>query len=147
MISTVILLGILSNSLMELRDSLTAGVVYADVHPIVLEDKGLNTGEIDVSGEVPQYIITKAIEYGVDPYMAIHVAWNESQFNCNAEGDFSTTTNKFTSFGCWQIHQPAHPEVTIKQAKNIEWSTEWSMKEMKKNGCRIWSTCHSYKNI
>lgn len=139
MLPTIILLGMLSNSLMELRDSLQTGIVYADVHP-VLEDKRSTTRqidgkEIDVSGEVPQYIISKAIEYGVDPYMAVHVAWNESRFNSKAIGDHGE------SHGVWQIHLPAHTNVTEKQAHNLEWSTEWSMREMKKNGCKIWSTC------
>ena|SRR3990167_2398259 len=85
---------------------------------------------------VPHFIATTAREYGIDPQMALYVSFKESSWNCNAVGDSSR------SYGCWQIFLPAHPTVTKAQAKDLEWSTHWSMKRMVKDGsCKIWTTC------
>ena len=86
---------------------------------------------------VREYIIVEALVAGVNPQMAERVANAESRFNCGANGD----GNK--SHGCWQIYLPAHPEITKTQAHDIIWSTQWSLNEMKKNGCGIWSVCNS----
>jgi hypothetical protein len=84
---------------------------------------------------IRDYIVTEALIAGVNPQIAIGVAERESKFNCNAVGDHGT------SHGCFQIHLPAHTDITKEQAHNIIWSTQWSIEEMKKNGCKIWSTC------
>jgi len=92
----------------------------------------------DVRPEIiSEYIVVEALVAGVNPQMAIGVAKRESGFNCTANGD----GNK--SHGCWQIYLPAHPEITKAQAHDIIWSTQWSLNEMKKNGCKIWSVCNS----
>jgi hypothetical protein len=84
---------------------------------------------------IKEYIIVEALIAGVDPQIAIGVAKRESGFNNQADGD----SNK--SHGLWQIYLPAHPEITKEMAHNIVFSTQWSMNEMKKNGCHIWSVC------
>jgi len=92
----------------------------------------------DVRPEVVrEYIIVEALVAGVNPQMAERVANAESRFNCNANGDGGK------SHGCWQIYLPAHPTITKAQAHDIIWSTQWSLNEMKKNGCGIWSVCNS----
>ena len=85
---------------------------------------------------VSEYIKEQAIIYGVDPIMAVKVATLESGLDPTRVGD------KGTSKGLWQIHLPAHSDVTTEEALDPIWSTQWSMKEMVKDkGCRIWSTC------
>lgn len=84
---------------------------------------------------IRDYIVTESLIMGVDPQISQGVVYRESRFNCKAIGDNGT------SHGCWQIHLPAHKTVTKEQAHDIVWSTQWSLKEIKKNGCKIWSTC------
>lgn len=71
----------------------------------------------------------------VDPQVAQGIAGKESKFHCEAIGDHGT------SHGCWQIHLPAHKEISKEQAHDIIWSTQWSLQEIKEKGCGIWSTC------
>lgn len=87
------------------------------------------------STTIRDYIITEALVMGVDPQIAQGIVERESRFDCASVGDFGT------SKGCWQIHLPAHKEITSKQAHDVIWSTQWSLNEIKKNGCQIWSTC------
>lgn len=89
---------------------------------------------------IKDYIVVEAIAYGVDPQMALGIAEAESKFNPKASGDSSKSN------GLWQIHQPSHPTVTKKQAQDIVFSTNWALKEMKENGCKIWSTCKAVMN-
>lgn len=84
---------------------------------------------------IKDYIAVEALVMGVNPQMAQVVARRESEFNCTAKGDGGK------SHGCWQIHLGWHPEITKEQARNIIWSTQWSLAEMKVNGCKAWSTC------
>lgn len=84
---------------------------------------------------IKDYIVTEALVMGVNPQIALGVVDRESKFNVNAVGDHGE------SFGAWQIHVPAHKEVSAKQAKDIIFATRWSLIEIKENGCTIWSTC------
>lgn len=72
---------------------------------------------------------------GVDPQVAQGIVKRESQFNCQAVGDHGK------SYGCWQIHLPAHQDISPEQALDPIFSTQFSLKEIKKNGCKIWTTC------
>lgn len=84
---------------------------------------------------IKDYIAAEATLNGVDVAMALHVANAESQYGTLAVGDSGT------SYGLFQIHLPAHKEVSKEQALDPVFATEWSMVEMKQNGCKIWSTC------
>jgi hypothetical protein len=94
----------------------------------------INSNQVDAI-TIKDYIVTEALVVGVDPQMAIGIAEAEGQFDTNSVGDHGT------SYGTWQIHLPAHKDITKEQATNLIWSTQWSLNEMKKNGCKIWSTC------
>lgn len=84
---------------------------------------------------IKDYIAVEALVAGVNPQMAQSIAGDESQFNCKAIGDHGE------SLGCWQIHMPAHKEISPDQAYDIVWSTEWSIAQLKEGNCKIWSTC------
>ncbi len=58
----------------------------------------------------------------------------ESKFHPDAVGDSGT------SFGLVQIHLPAHPDVTKKQALDPDFSIRWMAREFSKGNQRIW-TC------
>jgi hypothetical protein len=60
--------------------------------------------------------------YCEDDLMAM--AWTESRFNVNAIGDNGA------SQGLYQIHLGYHPEITQAQARDIEFSTNWTLNRL-----------------
>lgn len=84
---------------------------------------------------IKDYVAVEALVMQVNPQIAQGIVREESNYNCDADGDHGT------SHGCWQIHLPAHQDISKEQAHNIIWSTQWSLREIKENGCDIWSTC------
>lgn len=86
-------------------------------------------------GIIRDYVVVEALVANVDPQLAQAISGDESHFNCNAIGDHGT------SYGCWQIHLPAHPDISADQAKDPIFSTEWSMHQLAQGNCKIWSTC------
>lgn len=100
---------------------------------------------------VTQTIATIAGQYGYDPQTALFLTWHESHWKPTALGDGHLICNlkkspnfgkPIRSRGVWQINDCAHPEITDKQANDVEWSTHWAMQTIAKDGsCRQWSTC------
>lgn len=84
---------------------------------------------------ITDYIITESLVAGVDPQIVLNTARNESRLNPNAIGDHGT------SYGLYQLHLPAHPDISKENAENIIWSTQWTINEIRKNSCKIWTTC------
>lgn len=74
--------------------------------------------------DIARMIATAAEKHGVDPDVMYTVIFCESGLNPNAVGDGGT------SFGLAQIHSPAHPDITILQALDPEFSIEFMAKEM-----------------
>lgn len=89
---------------------------------------------------IRDYIVVEALASNVNPQLAIGIATAESRLNPNAVGDYGT------SVGLFQIHLPAHQDVSEEQAKNIIFSTEWSMNQLSQGNCQIWSTCQQVVN-
>ena len=78
--------------------------------------------------DVRNYIVEKAKEAGVPTFRALYVAEHESQFTFrNGFFEPQIEGDKGQSIGLWQIHLPAHPEVTYACAKSVECSTAWAM--------------------
>lgn len=90
---------------------------------------------------IKDYIVVESLIIGVDSQLALNVVSLESKFNKNVVGD------KGNSYGLWQIHLPSHPTITKEQALDPVWSTNWSLAEMKRNSCKIWSTCVGAKKL
>lgn len=61
-----------------------------------------------------------APKYGISPNLMFALGRQESGLNNMAAGD----NNR--SHGAWQINLDAHPKVTVAQAQNIEWSTNYA---------------------
>lgn len=91
--------------------------------------------------EIAQLIAERAVASHVDPHMALYIADRESSLVPTAQGDFSTTTQEYTSFGIWQIHLTAHTDITLEQATDPVWSTEWAINQLAQGNCKIWTTC------
>jgi hypothetical protein len=84
--------------------------------------------------EVKAYVRTQAVEYGVNPKLALWIVKHESQFNPRAKGDGEA------SRGLWQISKIYHPEVSDAEAFNVTSSTEWSLERIRSGKVNEWST-------
>lgn len=96
----------------------------------------INSGQATTS-LIRDYVAAEATLTGVDVHMALTIAENESHLNPNNVGDHGT------SYGLFQIHLPAHKDISQQQALDPVFSTEWSMAQLKAGNCHIWSTCPS----
>src|SRR4029077_18902259 len=89
------------------------------------------------TGVIKAYLRTEAMEYGVDPFLALWIVKHESSFNPRAKGDGEA------SRGLWQISKIYHPEVSDAMAFNVASSTEWSLDRIRSGKVNEWS---SYRN-
>jgi hypothetical protein len=83
---------------------------------------------------VKAFVQTKALEYGVNPKLALWIVKHESQFDPRAKGDGEA------SRGLWQISKIYHPEVSDAMAFNVASSTEWSLERIRSGKVNEWST-------
>lgn len=91
--------------------------------------------------EIERYIRQIARENGINEELFVSVSKCESGLNPLAHGD----GHLGGSYGLWQIHKPAHPDVSYEQATNIEWSTQWAIEKWKINP-KIWTCYRLIKN-
>lgn len=94
---------------------------FADA-PVLIEE--VESESQAVSSLPPSAEIVKPIadKYGVDWRLVYSVCKVESNCNSDRIGDGGN------SYGAYQIYLPAHPDITVEQAKNFEWATEWTIK-------------------
>ena len=91
--------------------------------------------------EVKAYVRTEAVEYGVDPFVALWIVKHESSFNPRAKGDGEA------SRGLWQISKIYHPEVSDAMAFNVASSTEWSLERIRSGKVNEWSTYRNCRTL
>jgi hypothetical protein len=84
--------------------------------------------------EVKAYVRAQAMEFGVNPLLALWIVKHESQFNPHAKGDGEA------SRGLWQISKIYHPEVSDAAAFSVASSTEWSLARIRAGKANEWST-------
>lgn len=87
--------------------------------------------------EVKSYVHRQAMEYGVDPFLALWIVKHESSFNPRAKGDGEA------SRGLWQISRIYHPEVSDAAAFSVASSTDWSLQRIREGKVNEWS---AYRN-
>ena len=91
--------------------------------------------------EVKAYVQTEALDYGVNPKLALWIVKHESQFNPHAMGDGEA------SRGLWQISKIYHPEISDAVAFNVASSTEWSLERIRSGKVNEWSTYRFCKTL
>lgn len=96
----------------------TPNIAYADQQPLIRD-----------------YVAAEATLAGANVQDSLAILDKESTDCQMMIGDHGT------SLGCWQIHLPAHPDISKQQAMSIVWSTEWSVKQLADGKCSEWSTC------
>ena len=86
------------------------------------------------------YIQCLAPYYGVNTDTAEFIAKHESQFVWDQKGDYSTSTGRYTSYGIYQLHLPAHPDITVREATDPVFNVTWSLIQMSIGNLNIWSS-------
>lgn len=76
-----------------------------------------------------------AVKYAINGDEFVATARCESQFDEHAIGDHGT------SFGVFQLHLPAHPEITKAEALDALWSVDWAAKQFVAYKQYMW-TCY-----
>jgi hypothetical protein len=109
-------------------------VAHAQIIPqIVVDDLPLSTTSVLV------LLQTVARETGMSATTTSlfeKVPWCESKYDTNAVGD------KGTSFGIFQIHLPAHLDITKEEALDPTFSANWAADEFVHNRQNIWTCTH-----
>ena len=118
----------------KIEDNINNQVMVKTNSPAILSEK-------PTKEDIERYIRQVAREHGVDENMFVAVAKCESGFNPLAHGD----GHLGGSYGIWQIHKPAHPDVSYEEATDIEFSTLWAVEKWKINP-KIW-TCYRLLKI
>lgn len=106
-------------------------LTYIAPPPIIMEPKAC-----DVS--VEKCVEWFAREYKVNKEVMLNVMKCESSLNPNAVAD----TPREYSVGISQINLKAHKHITVEQAKNVQFATEFMANEMSKGNAHIW-TCYT----
>lgn len=74
-----------------------------------------------------------AAHYGIPSIPLVRTLICESNLQDDAVGDMGT------SYGIAQIHLPAHPEVSKKQALDPLWSIDWAAHQFSLGHAKLWS--------
>lgn len=85
-------------------------------------------------------IQTVAIENGLNAAHFLAVAECESGLDPTIQSGYKLSDgSQERSFGLWQINLDAHPEITLAEADDPYWSTQWAAKEWVSNRYTQWS--------
>lgn len=102
-----------------------------EIRTVSDESTSPEEGNLLVGNPTPVQVIQKVAEKeGIDWKILYALFQKETQGNCNREGDHQFIK---TSIGCYQINRYFHPEVTWEQATDLEWSSHWTAKRLKRN--------------
>lgn len=102
-----------------------------------------------IKGDVAKMIAMKAIENDLNPKYLVALAKCESSLNPNIQSKFMQSYGREQSFGLFQIHLKAHKDVTVKQALDPVFNTQWAIQKIKEGKApRYWVHCHKIaKNV
>lgn len=88
---------------------------------------------VKTPAQIEDYIIYKAMAEQLDVNTVLNIARCESRFYADRVGDGGK------SYGVFQIHLPAHPEVSAEQALNPAWNVNWAIEQMVLGKFKMWS--------
>ena len=96
---------------------------------------GQITAKKGVSAEtIEKFIRQESRKYGVNPEIAVFVAYKESQYHLDTLGDSGH------SRGLYQISDIYHPEISDECAFSLQCSTRFFMKQVLAGKLSEWST-------
>lgn len=94
----------------------------------------------ETSSSIKAYVVRQAKTYGINPDLAVCIVSHESQWIPTKLGP----ETKGVSQGLWQIYSLDHPEITRAQTFDVEWSTTWSLTQIRAGRIEWWSTFDQY---
>ncbi len=106
---------------------------------LVASLQGFATTTVYTTPQIMQIIVSAAKENGLNSDHFLSVAQCESGLNPTIQsGYFDKKGIQERSFGLWQIDLDAHPEITLEEANNPVWSTEYASQEWKNDRYKQW---------
>jgi hypothetical protein len=118
--------------------------VQVNSHQAVKQAEVITTHSEGEAETNPSQLAIKRIaeKYDIDWKLVYAVCKVESNCNSDRIGDNGG------SYGYYQISLPHHPDITKEQARDINFSTEWTIKhcEKYKNDIRMFAKCHNGLN-
>lgn len=103
-----------------------------------------------VRSEVIKMIAYKAVENNLNPKYVINLALCESGASSTIQSRAMQKYGREQSFGVFQIHTYAHKNISVAEAIDPEFNTDWAIKEIKKGkAAQHWVACHkkAYEKI
>jgi len=96
-----------------------------------------------VKSEVISMLAQKAVENDLSPHYLIKLAECESGASSTIQSFARQPYGREQSFGIFQIHVKAHTDVTVEQAKDPEFNTNWAINRIKKGYApKDWVHCN-----
>lgn len=80
-----------------------------------------------------------ALKYGISVFDLIYLDEKETPDNTRLIGDIDIPRKGYASYGRYQINTFYHPEVTIEQAMNFQFATDWVAKAISEGHIGWWS--------
>ena len=120
-------------------EKVLAPVTHYQSEPVIIQETQAKT-EPAPEQDIKEYVLKKTLEhkeilshYLVKGDTLNKIIYCESGWDALREGDNGK------SIGLWQIHLPAHKDVTKKLAQDPFWSTDWAFKKIEQGQIQIWS--------
>ena len=120
---------------------------YIDIREIIklqtVEKKEYQHKTKWVKSDIVEMLAYKAIENNISPKYLIALADCESSLIPDIQSKYIQSYGREKSFGLFQIHVKAHKDVSIEEAKDPIFNTEWAIREIKEGKApRHWVHCH-----
>lgn len=92
------------------------------------------------TAEIQQMILTVAQNDGLNATHFLAVAQCESALDPTIQSTFKKLDGtQERSYGLWQINLDAHPDITLAEADDPTWSTQWAAKQWKNDLYTEWA--------
>jgi hypothetical protein len=84
------------------------------------------------------FVQNEALKYGVNPALATCIVSHESQWQPEKPGDIGNPHGE--SYGLWQIEVQQHPDITVAEALDYQYATDWALSKIAAGNVSWWST-------
>jgi hypothetical protein len=84
------------------------------------------------------FVQTEALKFGVNPKLAACIVTHESQWQVDRIGDVGNPNGE--SFGLFQIEVKQHPDITVAEALNYQYATDWALSKIASGNVDWWAT-------
>lgn len=96
-----------------------------------------------VKSDVVEMLTIKALENDLKPKYLITLANCESSLDPSVQSKYIQPYGREESYGLFQIHTRAHTNITVEEAKDPEFNTDWAIQEIKRGKApQHWVHCN-----